>query len=71
VTAKDLQQDLVATGIGARTPRRTPILTQKHKSAQNHINKPQQFWVSVLWSDETKTGTFWPCGSAVCLEEEE
>ena len=81
LTAKDLQQDLAAAGtsvstatvrrtlnaegLHARTPRRTPLLTQKHKNsrlhyAQNHINKPQRFWNSVLWSDETKLELFGP-----------
>ena len=81
VTAKHLQQDLVAAGtevsvctvrrilntegFHARTPRRTPLLTQKHKKsrlqyAENHINKPPKFWNYVLWSDETKLELFGP-----------
>lgn len=61
VTAKDLQQDLVAAGtevsvctvrhilntegLHAQTPRREPLLTQKHKKSRlqytkNHVNKP-------------------------------
>ena len=73
--AKHLQQDVVAAGtevsvstvrrmlnaegLHAWTPRRTPLLTQKHKKsrrqfAKNNINKPKRFWDSVLWSDETK-----------------
>ena len=81
LTAKDLQQDLVAAGsevsvstvrctlnaegLHAQTPRGTPLLTQKHKKSHlqytwNHINKPQKFWDSVLWSDETKLELFGP-----------
>ena len=81
MTAKDLQQDLAAAGtkvstatirrtlnaegLHARTPRRKPLLNQKHKKArlhyaQNHINKSQRFWNSVLWSDETKLELFRP-----------
>ena len=81
VTEKHLQQDLVAAGtevsvrtvrrilnskgFHARTPRRTPLLTQKHKKsrlqyAENHINKPLKFWNSVTWSDETKLELFGP-----------
>uniref|UniRef100_A0A8D0E5L8 Leucine-rich repeat and IQ domain-containing protein 3 n=1 Tax=Salvator merianae TaxID=96440 RepID=A0A8D0E5L8_SALMN len=43
----------------------TPLLTQKHKKrqlqcVQNHINKPQKFGDSVLWSDERKLELFGP-----------
>jgi len=36
---------------------------QKHEKsrlqyAQNHINKPQKLWDSVLWGDETKQNGF-------------
>ena len=79
VTAKELQKDLAATGIEvsvhtarrtlhaegfhARTPRRTPLLTHKHKKAplyyaQGNLNKPQKFWNTILWSDETKLELF-------------
>ncbi|KAF7645443.1 hypothetical protein LDENG_00204490, partial [Lucifuga dentata] len=81
VTAKDLQQDLVAAGskvsvctvrcilnaegLHDQTPRRTPLLTHKHEKsrlqyARNHINKPQKFWDSILWRDETKLELFGP-----------
>ena len=81
VIAKDLQQDLMAAvtevsvytvrhvvhaeGLNAQIPRRSPLLTQKHKKSQfqyaeNHINKPQKFCNSVLWSDETKLELFGP-----------
>ncbi|KAI4893104.1 hypothetical protein NFI96_020620, partial [Prochilodus magdalenae] len=47
----------------ARTPRRTPLLTPKNKKsrlqyAKSHVDKPQRFWDSVLWSDETKLELF-------------
>ncbi|KAF7646787.1 hypothetical protein LDENG_00182360 [Lucifuga dentata] len=91
VTAKDLQQDLVAAGtkvsvctvrcilntegLYGLTPRRTPLLTHKHKKSrlqysQNHINKPQKFWDSVLWSNETKLELFGPMDQRYVLEEE-
>lgn len=81
LTAKDLQQDLAAAGtevsvstvrrilnaegFHARSPRRTPLLTQRHKKSRlqfalNYINKPKRFWDSVLWSDETKVELFGP-----------
>jgi len=72
VSACTVRHVLNACSFHARTPRCTPLLTQKHrKSSQNHINRPQKFCDSVLWSDETILGTFWPYGSAICLEEEE
>ncbi|KAF7653672.1 hypothetical protein LDENG_00080200 [Lucifuga dentata] len=91
VTAKDLQQDLVAAGtkvsictvrhilkvegLYGQTPRRTPLLTHKHKKSQlqyarNHINKPQKFWDFVLWSNETKLELFGPMDQRYVLEEE-
>lgn len=81
VTAKELQEDLavagtdvsVATvrrtlheqGLHARAPRKTPLLTSRHKQnriqfAKNHLDKPQKFWDSVLWTDETKIELFGP-----------
>ena len=47
----------------ARTPRRTPLLTHKYKKArlyyaQENLNKPQKFWNTILWSDETKLELF-------------
>ena len=79
VTAKELQKDLAATGIEvsvhtarrtlhaegfhARTPRRTPLLTHKHKKgrlcyAQGNLEKPQKFWNTIFGSDETKFELF-------------
>ena len=79
VTTKELQNDLKSAGVSvsvttirrklhtegfhARTPRRTPLLTVKHKKprlqyANNYIEKPKKFWDSVLWTDETKLELF-------------
>ena len=79
ISAKELQKDLAATGIEvsvhtvrrtlhaegfhARTPRRTLLLTHKHKKArlyyaQGNLNKPHKFWNTILWSDETKLELF-------------
>ena len=79
VTAKELHKDLAATGIEvsvhtvrrtlhaegfhARTPRRTPLLTNKHKKGrlyydQGNLNKPQKFLNTILWDDETKLERF-------------
>ena len=39
--------------------RRKPLLSKKNMAAQLrfawlHLNKPQDFWNNVLWTDETK-----------------
>ena len=46
-----------------RRPRRTPLLTQRHKRARLHfakmyVSKPKPFWETVLWTDETKIEFF-------------
>jgi len=61
VSAFTVRHILNACSFHARTPRCTPLLslTQKHKkSAQNHINKPQMSWDSLLWSNETELELF-------------
>uniref|UniRef100_A0A8C5PZP6 Tc1-like transposase DDE domain-containing protein n=1 Tax=Leptobrachium leishanense TaxID=445787 RepID=A0A8C5PZP6_9ANUR len=52
-------------GLHARTPRRTPLLSPKNKKsrlqyAKSHVDKPQTFGDSVLWTDETKLELFGP-----------
>ena len=54
---------LDAEGFHARTQGRTPLQTHKHKKArlhfvQGYLNKPQTFWNTILWSDETKLKLF-------------
>uniref|UniRef100_A0A8C5PYF6 Transposase Tc1-like domain-containing protein n=1 Tax=Leptobrachium leishanense TaxID=445787 RepID=A0A8C5PYF6_9ANUR len=46
-----------------RRPRRTPLLTQRHKKARlqfakMYLSKPKSFWENVLWTDETKIELF-------------
>uniref|UniRef100_A0AAQ4RPP5 Transposase Tc1-like domain-containing protein n=1 Tax=Gasterosteus aculeatus aculeatus TaxID=481459 RepID=A0AAQ4RPP5_GASAC len=65
VSVCTIRRVLNTEGFYARTPRRTPLLTQKHKKswlqyAENHINMPPKFWNSVLWSNETKLELFGP-----------
>ena len=45
-----------------RRPRRTPLLTQRHKKAtveyaKTYVTKPQSFWENILWT-ETKVELF-------------
>lgn len=60
-----MRRILNADGLRARTPRRTPPLTQKHEKsrlqfAQHYMNKAKRFRDSVLWSDETTLELFGP-----------
>ena len=50
-------------GCYGRRPRRTPLLTQRHKRARlqfakMYVSKPKSFWETVLWTDETKIEFF-------------
>ena len=45
------------------TTRRKPFISPKNRQArldfaQKHLNKPAQFWKSVLWTDETKINLY-------------
>uniref|UniRef100_A0A8C5PDE5 Transposase n=1 Tax=Leptobrachium leishanense TaxID=445787 RepID=A0A8C5PDE5_9ANUR len=58
VSAQTIRRTLRNEGLHARTPRRTPLLSPKNKKSRLH--KPQKFWDSVLWTDETKLELFGP-----------
>uniref|UniRef100_A0A8C5PFS3 Transposase Tc1-like domain-containing protein n=1 Tax=Leptobrachium leishanense TaxID=445787 RepID=A0A8C5PFS3_9ANUR len=65
VSAQTIRRTLHNEGLHARTPRRTPLLSPKNKKsrlqyAKSHVDKPQRFWDSVLWTDETKLELFGP-----------
>uniref|UniRef100_A0A8C5MM85 Transposase n=1 Tax=Leptobrachium leishanense TaxID=445787 RepID=A0A8C5MM85_9ANUR len=65
VSAQTIRRTLRNEGLHARTPRRTPLLSPKNKKsrlqyAKRHVDKPQKFWDSVLWTDETKLELFGP-----------
>uniref|UniRef100_A0A8C5PQH3 Transposase n=1 Tax=Leptobrachium leishanense TaxID=445787 RepID=A0A8C5PQH3_9ANUR len=65
VSAQTIRRTLRNEGLHARTPRRTPLLSPKNKKsllqyAKSHVDKPQTFWDSVLWTDETKLELFGP-----------
>uniref|UniRef100_A0A8C5Q9A8 Transposase n=1 Tax=Leptobrachium leishanense TaxID=445787 RepID=A0A8C5Q9A8_9ANUR len=65
VSAQTIRRTLRNVGLHARTPRRTPLLSPKNKKsrleyAKSHVDKPQKFWDSVLWTDETKLELFGP-----------
>ena len=63
VSAHTVRRRSHAEGFHARTPRRTPLLTHKHKKtrihfAEGYLNKPQRFWHTILWTDTTKLELF-------------
>uniref|UniRef100_A0A8C5QAX1 Transposase Tc1-like domain-containing protein n=1 Tax=Leptobrachium leishanense TaxID=445787 RepID=A0A8C5QAX1_9ANUR len=65
VSAQTIRHTLCNEGLHVRTPRRTPLLSPKNKKsrlqyAKSHVDKPQKFWDSVLWTDETKLELFGP-----------
>uniref|UniRef100_A0A8C5LM47 Transposase Tc1-like domain-containing protein n=1 Tax=Leptobrachium leishanense TaxID=445787 RepID=A0A8C5LM47_9ANUR len=65
VSAQTIRLTLRNEGLHARTPRRTPLLSPKNKKsrlqyAKSLTDKPQKFWDSVLWTDETKLELFGP-----------
>ena len=50
-------------GLQGHRPRRTPLLKERHikarlKFAREHLKGKDEFWKSVLWSDETKLDLF-------------
>ncbi|CAJ0944634.1 unnamed protein product [Ranitomeya imitator] len=50
-------------GLYGRRPRKTPLLTPRHKKARlefakTYLKKPKTFWKNVLWSDEAKVELF-------------
>lgn len=50
-------------GLQGHCPRRTPLLKQRHitarlRFAREHLKGKDEFWESVLWSDETKLELF-------------
>ena len=54
---------LTCAGLQSRRPRKVPYLKKKHlearlQFAKLNLNRPQQFWGNVLWSDETKIELF-------------
>uniref|UniRef100_A0A803K3T0 Transposase Tc1-like domain-containing protein n=1 Tax=Xenopus tropicalis TaxID=8364 RepID=A0A803K3T0_XENTR len=63
VSARTIRRHLNEIKHYSRKPRRTPLLTQRHKKARlqfakMYLSKPQSFWENVLWTDETKIELF-------------
>lgn len=63
VSKKTVVRELNRSGIHSFTPRKTPLLTAKHVKSRlsfskDHVDKGNEFWEGVLWSDETKIELF-------------
>ena len=73
VSARTIRRLLNEMGCYGRRPRRSPLLTQRHKKARlefakTFLGKPKSFWENVLWTDETKVELF---GKAVYRKRNE
>lgn len=64
IVSKDtISRTIHRAGIYSRAPRKTPLLSKKHvssrlKFADDYLLKPDEYWNSVVWSDETKIELF-------------
>ncbi|XP_076066022.1 uncharacterized protein LOC143039638 [Oratosquilla oratoria] len=63
ISRSTLKRTLHRAGLRGCRPRKTPLLTAKHRAARlafarAHLDKDPSFWKSVLWSDETKMELF-------------
>lgn len=63
VSTRTICRCLKEKGLYGRIPRKTPLLTQRHKKARlefakTYLRKPKTFWKNVLWSDESKVELF-------------
>ncbi|KAK3518577.1 hypothetical protein QTP70_004094 [Hemibagrus guttatus] len=63
ISRQTVQRTLHTTGFHGRKPRRTPLLQIRHTKAHlafanAYLDKEEDFWSSVLWSDETKIELF-------------
>ncbi|KAI4883239.1 hypothetical protein NFI96_003468, partial [Prochilodus magdalenae] len=63
ISRQTVQRTLHTAGFHRHRPRRTPLLQKRHTKARltfanAHLDKEEDFWCSVLWSDETKIELF-------------
>ncbi|KAK3558929.1 hypothetical protein QTP86_000006 [Hemibagrus guttatus] len=63
ISRQTVQRTLHTAGFHRRRPRRTPLLQIRHTKARlafanAHLDREEDFWSSVLWSDETKIESF-------------
>ena len=65
VSERATSRELHGNGIESFTPRKTPMLTKKHVTSlsslnftNEHLEKGNEYWKTVIWSDETKIEPF-------------
>ncbi|XP_062849643.1 zinc finger protein 638 [Trichomycterus rosablanca] len=63
VHASTIRRKINRHGIHGRVARRKPLLSRKNKVARlnfarEHLDKPEAFWKSILWTDESKIELF-------------
>ncbi len=63
ISCDTIRRTLQRNGMHGRRPRKKPILKPRHKKARlefarAHVDKDEDYWVSILWSDKTKINVF-------------
>ncbi len=64
ISRDTIRHTLQRNGMHGCCPRKKPLLKPKHKKARldfarAHADKDEDYWDSILWSDETKINVFW------------
>ncbi len=59
-----IRRTLQRNGMHGCRPRKKLLLKPRHKKAhlefaRAHADKDEEYWDSILWSDETKINVFW------------
>ncbi len=63
ISRDTIQRTLQRNGMHGCRPRKKPLLKPRHKKARlelarAHADKDEDYWDSILWSDETKINVF-------------
>lgn len=63
VCAQTIRNRLNEANFGGRVARKKPFISKRNrqkrlKFAKEHVNKPDEFWDSIIWSDESKFNMF-------------
>ncbi len=64
ISCDTIRRTLQRNGMHGCRPRKKPLLKPRHKKvhlefARAHADKDEDYWDSILWSDETKINVFW------------